>query len=83
MQTWQMQKAKAHMSELVKRAQQVGPQEITLHGRSVAVVVSREAFDRLVCAHQSLVDFMRQSPLYGLEALDLERQPSPSREISL
>ena len=46
MQTWQMQEAKARMSELVKRAQ-TQPQDITLHGKSVAVVISRETFDRL------------------------------------
>lgn len=83
MQTWQMQEAKAHMSELVKRAQQSGPQEITLHGRSVAVVLSRETFDRLAGANQSLVDFMRHSPLHGLDELALERDTSPTREVTL
>jgi prevent-host-death family protein len=56
MQTWQMQEAKAHMLELILRARQLGPQEITVHGRPVAVVLSREAFDRLAGAVQSLVD---------------------------
>jgi len=83
MQTWQMQDAKAKMSELVKQAQQVGPQEITLHGRSVAVVLSREAFDRLAGANQSLVEFMRRSPLYELDELDFDRDSSPTREVSL
>lgn len=46
MRTWPMQEAKARMSELVKRAQ-TQPQEITVHGKSVAVVISRETFDRL------------------------------------
>ena len=83
MQTWQMQQAKAHMSELIQRACQSGPQEITVHGRSVAVVLSRQAFDRLSGASQSLVNFMRNSPLYGVEELDLERDPSLSRETLL
>jgi prevent-host-death family protein len=56
MQTWQMQAAKARFSELVKHATESGPQEITLHGRSVAVVVSRELFDRLSGNPDSLVD---------------------------
>ena len=63
MQSWQMQNAKARFSELVKQAAQEGPQDITLHGKSVAVVVSRELFDRLSGNEQSLVDFMRASPL--------------------
>jgi len=57
MQTWQMQEAKAQLSELVKRARSQ-PQDITLHGKSVAVVVSCEAFDRLSQAQGSLVEFM-------------------------
>jgi len=35
MQSWQLQEAKARLSEVVK------------HGKSVAVVISRETFDRL------------------------------------
>lgn len=73
MQNWQMQTAKARFSELVKRAAQEGPQDITLHGRSVAVVVSRELFDRLSGNEQSLVDFMRASPLAGHDEIVFER----------
>ncbi len=78
MQTWQMQEAKARMSELVKRAQSQ-PQDITLHGKSVAVVMSREVFDRLSQAQLSLVDFMRCSPLYGVDDIEFERDHSPTR----
>ena len=60
MPTWQMQEAKAQLSVLVKRAQNQ-PQDITLHGKSVAVVISRETFDRLSQAQDSLVGFMRHS----------------------
>ncbi|CAM5322879.1 type II toxin-antitoxin system Phd/YefM family antitoxin [Thauera sp.] len=81
MQTWQMQEAKARMSELVKRAQ-TQPQDITLHGKSVAVVISRETFDRLSQAQDSLVDFMRRSPLFGADDIALEREQSLTREVS-
>lgn len=81
MQTWQMQDAKARMSELVKRAQQQ-PQGITLHGKSVAVVISRDTFDRLAQNQGSLVDFMRRSPLCGSEDIEFERDRSPAREVS-
>lgn len=73
MHVWQMQEAKARMSELVKRAQSEGPQDITLHGKSVAVVLSRETYDQLSRNQQSLTEFMRQSPLYGLEDILFER----------
>jgi prevent-host-death family protein len=82
MQTWQMQEAKAQLSELVKRARSQ-PQDITLHGKSVAVVVSREAFDRLSQAQGSLVDFMRHSPLYGDDEMVFEREQSLGRDIEL
>lgn len=82
MHTWQMQDAKARMSELVKRAQ-LQPQDITVHGKSVAVVLSREAFDRLSQAQDSLVDFMRRSPLYDEDDVVLERDASPTREVVL
>lgn len=81
MRTWQMQEAKARMSELVKRAQ-TQPQDITLHGKSVAVVISRETFDRLSHTQSSLVDFMRRSPLYGADEVEFERDPSLTREAS-
>ncbi len=83
MQTWQMQTAKARFSELVKHAAQEGPQDITLHGRSVAVVVSRELFDRLSGNEQSLVDFMRASPLQGHDEIAFERHPGLPRDIVL
>lgn len=81
MHTWQMQEAKARMSELVKRAQ-TQPQDITLHGKSVAVVVSRETFDILSQSQDSLVDFMRRSPLYGTDDVTLERDQRLTREIA-
>jgi prevent-host-death family protein len=77
-----MQTAKARFSELVKRAAQEGPQDITLHGRSVAVVVSRELFDRFSGNEQSLVDFMRASPLAGRDEIEFERNRSLPREIA-
>jgi prevent-host-death family protein len=82
MQTWQLQEAKARMSELVKNAQKQ-PQEITLHGKSVAVVVSRETFDRLSQSQVSLLDFMRNSPLYEADDIPLERDRSRPRKVEL
>ena len=80
---WQMQEAKARLSEVVKCAESEGPQNITLHGQSVAVVVSRSMFDRLTGNDLSLVEFMRRSPLFGAEDVNLERDPGLTREVSL
>ena len=80
MSSWQMQTAKARFSEVIKHAVKE-PQDITLHGNSVAVVVSRELFDRLSGSGQSLADFMRASPLFGRDDVEFERNRSLSREI--
>lgn len=83
MKIWQMQEAKARLSEMVKDAEREGPQEITLHGRSVAVVLSRAQYDRLAGTGESLAAFMRRSPLYGEEELEFPRDKSLTREVTL
>lgn len=83
MQTWQLQEAKAQLSELVKCCQRDGPQEISVRGEAAAVVLSRRDFDRLrQTRHRSLVEFLRKSPLRGVE-LDLERPKSLVRNLAL
>ncbi|MFO7812851.1 MAG: type II toxin-antitoxin system Phd/YefM family antitoxin [Pelovirga sp.] len=79
---WQIQEAKAKLSHVVKQAQEQ-PQEITLHGKTVAVVVSLDTFTRLTSKQESLVDFIRRSPLCTADDLDLSRDPSPVREVEL
>jgi len=83
MHAWQMQEAKARLSEVVKLAESEGPQDITLHGQSVAVLVSRSMFERLSGNEHSLVEFMRKSPLYGLEDIEFKREQSRTREVEL
>ena len=83
MHTWQIQEAKARLSTLLRSAEQNGPQEITHHGRSVAVLLSRADYDRLTGNSQSLVEFMRRSPLYDQDDLVIERDVSLTREFEL
>lgn len=80
MNQWQLQDAKARLSELVRDAQ-AEPQEITLHGRPMAVVLSLSDYARLTRRDESLVDFMQRSPLCGDETLDFSRQPDAAREF--
>lgn len=77
MHRWQLQDAKARLSEVLRRATD-GPQEITLHGRSAAVVLSKADYERLRRKQPSLVEFLRRSPLAGV-ALVIERDKSPAR----
>ena len=83
MQTWQMQTAKARFSDVVRSAKSGGPQDITVHGKSVAVVLSRELYDRLSGNTQSLLQFMQSSPLHAMDELVFERDPSLAREVAL
>ena len=79
---WQLQAAKARLSELIQSAQTQGPQRITVRGRPAAVVLSQSEFQKLRYPKPGFVDFIRKSPLAGLE-LDLTRDKSTSRKIRL
>ena len=82
MQSWQVQEAKARFSELMRDAAKDGPQTITIRGRRAAVVLSADDYDRLKRSKPSLVEFLRASPLAGVE-LDIERDRSPPRDVTL
>ncbi len=83
MQAWPIQDAKARLSEVIKLAEHDGPQEITLHGRPVAVLLSRSEFEKLSRRGQSFLEFMQGSPLYGLDEIEFEREQTVTRDISL
>ena len=82
MKTWQLQDAKARFSEVIKKAAKEGPQAITVHGRSTAVVLSRAEYEKLRQSRGSLVEFMRQSPLFGVD-LRLVRRQSMTRDTDI
>jgi len=79
---WQLQDAKARFSQLVKAAQAEGPQEITVHGKPAAVLISAEEYRRLTGPRLSFVEFMRASPLAGA-GLRVERSRSTNRRVRL
>lgn len=82
MQTWKLQDAKAKLSEVVKDATTDGPQMITLRGQPVVVVISIDAFDKLMHPKPTFVAFMRQSPLAQVQ-IDIERDQSLTRDVDL
>lgn len=83
MKAWEMQTAKAKFSEVVKQAAEGAPQEMTLHGQPVAVLISSDLFEKLSGARNSLVDFMRRSPLAGLEEIQFLRDRCLPRKVRL
>ena len=82
MSTWQVQEAKARFSELMRGADEAGPQTITVRGRRTAVLLSAKDYDRLSGRKPSLAAFMRASPLAGID-LTVGRDRSPARDIDL
>ncbi len=68
-QSWNLQDAKAKLSELVDRAQAGNAQVILRRGKPAAAIVSIAAFEALQ-PKKSLVSFLLASPLVGSE-LDL------------
>jgi prevent-host-death family protein len=47
--TWQLQEAKNRLSEVVRAAQDRGPQTITVRGKDAVVVMSAEEYERVAC----------------------------------
>jgi len=80
--SWQLQEAKARLSEVVKTAVKEGPQEITVRGETAAVLISGKDYVRLARPKPGFVDFVRQSPLAGID-LKLKRDRSPDRTVEL
>lgn len=81
MQTWQLQNAKARLSEVVKKTILNGPQAITLRGKEVIVMLSKKEYDELIQPKLSFTQFMRRSPLIDVE-IDLSRNDSLTRQFN-
>ena len=76
---WQLQTAKAQFSDVIKRAQHEGPQEIIVHGKPVAMVISHELFEQLSNNDESLLAFMQRLPFLGLDEIEFERDHGLTR----
>ena len=80
---WQLQEAKNKLSQLLRKAQEQGPQTITVHGKKTAVVMSFDEYQKFNTHKQlSLLDFMQASPWAGLE-LDTSRDKDTGRDVQL
>lgn len=78
---WQVQEAKQRFSELVRRAEDEGPQVVTRHGEAVVVVMAAGEFHRLRGEVPDFKEFLVAAP--DLEALEITRDPAPARVIEL
>src|SRR5215475_11460864 len=77
---WTVAQAKARLSELIEQARSEGPQTITKHGRTAAVVVSAEEWERKSKRTGNLAEFFAGSPLRGSE-IDIRRRKDRPRKV--
>jgi prevent-host-death family protein len=78
---WQLQEAKQKFSQVVQRAIDEGPQEVTRHGEKVVVIISAAEYRRLTEKKTSFLEFLMSGP--DLSILDLSRDKRLPREIDL
>ena len=79
---WTVAQAKARFSEVLDQALLQGPQTITRSGRTTAVVVSVEEWERKTKRTGNLAEFFAASPLRD-SGLVVERLQDKPREIEL
>ena len=80
--TWTVAEAKAKFSEVIDRAVSRGPQTITRKGRTTAVIVGAEEWQRKSVRVGNLAEFFAASPLRG-SGLKLRRLKTRPVKIEL
>jgi len=81
MAVWQMQDAKARLSEVVTRACREGPQTITRHGTERAVILSIEDFRRLTARRPDFRAHLLGGP--KVEDFSVDRDRDTGRDVEL
>jgi prevent-host-death family protein len=81
-QIWTVAQAKAKFSEVIERAMSEGPQTITRKGRTAAVVVGAEEWQRKTNRVGNLAEFFAASPLRG-SGLKIRRLKDKPRKLNL
>ena len=79
---WTLAKAKDHLSEVVRRAVDDGPQTISVRGEDTAVIISKTDFEQLQApgAPSTLKDLLGSM---NWDGVDLERDETPARDVEL
>src|SRR5258708_28779247 len=80
---WKLADAKAGFSEVVRLAEQGVPQRVSVRGREAVVILSAQAYARLVpAASGSLASLFGQGPFTRLDDFDdaLMRERAPMRD---
>jgi antitoxin Phd len=81
MAVWQVQEAKARLSEVIEQARTEGPQTITRHGTERAVILSVEDYRALVAHKPDFKSYLMGGP--KVDEFDIERDRDTGRKIAL
>ncbi len=80
--SWSLAEAKSRLSEVIRQAERQGPQTVTRHGRTAALVVAAEDWNRRRQRRVNLAEFFARSPLRG-SGIKIERIKDRPRDIDL
>ena len=80
---WQLQEAKARLSEVVRRAVDEGPQHVSVRGEPAAVVLSEKEYRQLISKRPSIVDHILAGEPWPDDLVDAinDRPHGPDRQI--
>lgn len=82
MHSWQLQEAKAQLSEVVRLCLVEGPQVLTVRGKEEAIIISKKDYEKIIGKKTKFTEFIKNSPLQGTE-LELRRNTTKGRSIKL
>lgn len=81
MNSWQLQDAKSHFSQMVELASQGQPQLVTKHGRNKVIVLSIEHYEQLIqqkTGYASFIHALLSAPKAELDLTRTEQDFIPS-----
>ena len=81
MKVWQLQEAKAKLSELVKLTKKE-PQVVSVRGKDEVILLSIKEYNSLVAKKPAFLELMAHSPLKEVN-LKLTRDKTKTREVTL
>ncbi len=87
--SWQVQEARQRFSEVLRAAQNDGPQTITRHGEEIAVVIDINEYRRLTAPNKNLIDLLLGPPYFDgdvvsvMEEIEVARKKDFPREIDV
>ena len=81
MRKWQVQEAKAHLSEVLEKAHSEGPQTITKHGTDNAVVLSMDEYRRMSQRKPTLIEVLLSGP--KLDDFEIPPNDDTPRDVDL